>query len=223
VDLDGNGAYNDSVDSTENVVPLDNFEGKYYSNSTIGTDTVLHYVKTNTSDGLMTVHVYVAEEFTLVNNSLITPFETKIDIEINNYVYQNASSRLALYTKLESSAQYEDENETHDEQEGHSSDEEGVKTTMNNTVGFFTWKKTATIDGVPRNVTRSLKESDAGQEKIYLNYPNGTQIYHDPKLGVAISTQPTSSGIPFINSYILIALISLITVVYVLSKKQKYF
>jgi hypothetical protein len=103
-----------------------------------------------------------------------------------------------LYTKLISEAEYEEEEHTEDEQKGYSSGEKAFTATANGTTGFFSWAKTAEIDGLTTDVLVSNKEIDASNpndEKIYFNYQRGTHIYHDPKIGmVGLARLPESSS-----------------------------
>ncbi|MFX0075007.1 MAG: hypothetical protein ACFE96_06160, partial [Candidatus Hermodarchaeota archaeon] len=131
---------------------------------------------------------YFSEEFFLVNDTLLlTPIQSKIDIEISNFEYINSTSQLALYTSLESDDVYEEEEETEDERRNYATNEVGVNTEINNFTGIFTWKNNATIDGVSKAVTKSnlsIDDYDDSEQKIYLIYARGAHIYHDPKVGI---------------------------------------
>lgn len=215
VDMDFNAIYDPSIDQTIQNLELDNFSAVVYSNSTISNDTTLHYFKIGTVDGVFIAYIYIGEEFTIVNNTLINPTQIKIDIEINNFNYKNESSQLALYTKLNSEESYEEEEETEDEQEGYATDEEGVITLINQFTGFFTWKKNATIDGISKNISISeILEDDhnATEQKLYINYPRGTIIYHDPKIGIESILLSGGATFPYLLLTILIIVIGSISV-----------
>jgi len=47
--------------------------------------------------------------------------------------------------------------------------------------GFFSWKESAEIDGVTHMVNSSMHEVTATEQEIYLNYPQGNEIIHDPR------------------------------------------
>ena len=179
-DTDQNNRYNDS-DVKVNELKLDNFQPTNYS---VKND--LHYFIVNTTDGNFTAHIYITKEFTLVNNSsIVTPTQIKIDIEIRNFTYNSIDSRLALNTTFESDLEYEEEDETEDEIMGYSEEEGWIITTMNQTTGFFSWNKNASVDGILKEVFISNRTLIGDDERLYINYPNGTHIYHDPKIGVA--------------------------------------
>ncbi|MFX1328152.1 MAG: hypothetical protein ACFE91_08415 [Promethearchaeota archaeon] len=234
IDIDSDGVFNDSIDTEVSELELIDFKDPIYMTSDISMDTKLHYFEYTTSDDVFTAYIYFVEEFEIVNNTLITPTETKIDIEINNYNYLNDSSQLALYTKLESEVEYESENETEDEESGYAENESSVYTMINTHVGFFSWKENATIDNVSKIVLNSQIDDDddePNEQKIYFNYPRGTLIYHDPKIGIeglALSIEGTNGndGISTISSYEILAIIGvsilgIVGSIYAIKKKCK--
>lgn len=123
----------------------------------------------------------------LKNNSLITPTKPKIDIEINNFNFLNSSSKLTLYVSLESSTPYEEHDDTEDEKYGYAISEEAVSTIQNDFTGIFSWSENASVDGVTKLINASAlatDDYDSNDQKIYLIYPQGTYIIHDPKIGL---------------------------------------
>ncbi|MFX1357594.1 MAG: hypothetical protein ACFFA8_09925 [Promethearchaeota archaeon] len=222
VDLNGNGIYDPSTDDKIQEVALNSFQPLIYTNSSIAGDTVLHYFIVNTTDGVFTAHIFLVEEFDIVNNTLITPTQTKIDIEMKNFNYLNDTSQLALYTKLESGIEYEDENETEDEKDGYASNEDGVMTRNLNYAGIFAWNELAMVDGLQENVLSSaiqIDDDDENEQKLYLNYPRGTHIYHDPKVGISL----LGSGFPWIPVILVIGAIAIVgvAVAIVLVRRKK--
>ncbi|KKM18627.1 hypothetical protein LCGC14_1663800, partial [marine sediment metagenome] len=196
VDLDDNGMYNKSVDQFIQEIELDSFQPIIYTTSSLSDDTTLHYFIANTTDGVFTAHIFFVEEFAVINSSFIAPTQTKIDIEISNFNYIDDNSQLGLYIRLESEIEYEEDDETQDETEGHASDEDGVVLENNDYTGIFTWKENAVIDGVVMDVLSSkleVDDDDEGEQKLILNYPRGNHIYHDPKVGMTY-TQPSGSA-----------------------------
>jgi len=71
---------------------------------------------------------------------------------------------------------------TEAESKGYSSNEDSLEVSMNDTIGFFSWNKTADIDGILKSVNVSTTLVD---ERMYINYNQGSKIFHDPKIGVA--------------------------------------
>jgi len=188
VDIDNNSIYDPIIDDTIKEVLLDSFQPAIYTPINISGDTMLHYFIVNTTDGVFAAHIYFSEEFHIVNDTLITPMQSKIDIEISNFSYINSSSQLALYTSLESENEYAKIEDTEDEMREYATNENGLISDMNNFTGIFTWKNNATIDGISRAVLTSdldVDDYDGDEQKVYLTYPRGTHIYHDPKVGIA--------------------------------------
>ena len=244
-DTDSDGIYNKSKDDTVQEIKLGDdpgydFQDPIYTTEDLSIDTKLHYFIINTTNGVFTAYIYVVEEFAKVNNSVITPFEVKVDLEINNFNFLSPISKLALYTKLESEAEYETDEDTEDENKGYAIDESSFAAAANGTVGFFSWSETAEVDGFTKDVLVSVKEvddDDHDEEKIYINYERGAHIYHDPKVGMsgliqvpASSSSSSSSDndkekdtIPGFEIAILlgIASVATISVIYLKQKKMK--
>ncbi|MFX0059263.1 MAG: hypothetical protein ACFE85_08995 [Candidatus Hodarchaeota archaeon] len=187
IDNDTNGIYDSTSDQLIQEIELNNFEELIYTNYSISEDTKLHKFTINTTDGVFTIHFYVIEEFDFVNNTLILPSTAKIDIEINDFNYLNDSSQIALYTKLETSGDFIEVEETEDEKKGYATNEKGVLTRNSSFEGIFTWYENASIDGISKRVIVGeieVDDDDENEQKIYLNYPRGDQINHDPKVGI---------------------------------------
>ena len=244
-DTDSDGVYNKSVDDKVQEFKLGDdpgydFQAPIYTATDLSIDTKLHYFIINTTNGVFTAYIYVVEEFALVNNSIISPFEVKMDIEINNFNFLSPISKLALYTKLESEAEYETDEDTEDENKGYAINESSFAAAANGTVGFFSWAETAEVDSVTTQVLISNKEvddDDPDEEKIYLNYEQGAHIYHDPKIGIsgliqypASSSSSSSSdngkekdAIPGFELAILLGVASVATIslIYLKQKKMK--
>ena len=211
IDNDDDGVYNSDIDSTIQILLLDQFYLVNYSLSKISGDSDLHYFRIETKDGVFKAHIYFIEEFAIVNNSLITPNQIKINIEIVNFPYLNGNSRLALYAKLESEFEFKEEEETEDEENGYAENEQGLITTINQHTGIFTWDENATIDGISKKVrvgSVETDENDEGDQKIYFNYLNGNHIFHDPKIGIEGLLLSKKANFPLVPIVILISVIS---------------
>ena len=184
VDLNENGVFDKKIDQIIQDVLLNSFQPVIYETSSICIDSTLHYLKISTKNNIFTAHIYFVEEFTIVENSLITPTQTKIDIEISNFDYIKENSQLALYTRLKSEVDYEEKKITEDEKKGYAINEKGVITTINDYTGFFTWKEKAIIDEISKEILVNKIMVDENEQALYINYPRGKHIYHDPKLGI---------------------------------------
>ncbi|MFX0019503.1 MAG: hypothetical protein ACFFBT_01195 [Promethearchaeota archaeon] len=187
VDLNKNGIFEPSIDVNISELDLNSFDPAVYVEETITSQTSIHHITINSSDDVFSMHFYVSEEFFLKNDSLIIPTKPKIDIEINNFNFLNESSKLALYISLESSMTYEEHGETEDEELGYASNEDAVSIIQNNFTGIFSWKENASVNGVISLVNASALVADdynPEDQKMYLIYPQGTYIIHDPKIGI---------------------------------------
>ena len=200
IDLDGNGIYNTDNDTEIHEYKIENFAPIEYTPILQPDNSTLHYFNISTVDNVFTAHLFVAGEFMDFNTTILTPTEVKIDIEISNFPYSNDSSQLAVYTKLETDYELEEDDETEDEEDGYVENESGIVTTSTN--GFmadFTWAETALIDGIVMNVSTTpidTDDTDSNAEKMYIVYPRGTHIYHDPKIGmVGILTEKPAPSI----------------------------
>jgi len=223
IDLDGNGRYEKSTDQVIQEYELNSFQDIVYTTSSISNDTTLHYLIINTTDGVFALHIFFVEEFVVFNETFIAPTQSKIDIEISNFNYLNESSQLALYIKLEAGGEYKEDNETEDEEDGHAIEEDGVVVESNGLSGIFTWKETALVDGVVKNVssnTLEVDDEDELEQKLILSYPRGNHIYHDPKVGITMGIKTTSS-IPFGFIGVIISIILVVSVAVVLIKKRR--
>jgi len=199
-----NGIYDPEYDETIQNYLIGDFKPAIYTVLPIlnNESSSLHYFKISTINNTFTTHIYIAEEFTIVNDTLITPTQLKIDLEISDFNYINNSSNLALYTRLESETNYEYIEETEDETNDYAENEQGVITSFEGRTGFFTWKRFATIDEISHEIPINdimIDDHNEYEQKIYLNYQHGEQIYHDPKVGIEglliplpESTPPTS-------------------------------
>lgn len=134
------------------------------------------------------------------NGSFINPTETKITIIIENFPYQEDGA-LALITEASSEREIETDSEE---------TEEEIEITADTISSYYSWLKEAIVDGEPVPVNSTIIDSSEGS-LIVLSYPHGTNILHDPKLGIAFSA-PTL--FPLITPEILIGS-SIITIVLV--------
>ena len=226
VDLNDNGVYDHEIDQFIEDYGIYSFQPIVYTPLNISNNNTLHYVLINTTDGVFATHIYFVEEFVVVNDTLITPTQVKIDIEITNYNYNDDSSQLALYTKLRAEEQYEEKEETEDEKKGYATDEKEVSIKSGAYLGIFSWKETAIVDGVEMDVLVSMldEEEDQYRQKLFINYPRGNHIYHDPKIGISfigLIEQSTPSILPYILTGTIISVIGVSIIAVVILRKRR--
>ncbi|TFH29062.1 MAG: winged helix-turn-helix transcriptional regulator, partial [Promethearchaeota archaeon] len=224
--------YNSEDDTLLQSISLTSFNNIQYSKTQINaTETTFrHYFQISTSDNVLNFHIYFVEEFDLYNEFILIPTQTKIDIEISDFNYTHNSSQLGLLINMESDTEYDESSKTEDEEQAFSSNEQWLKTTMNDISGFFSWSKQALIDGSMENLTVDVNSESGGNEhQISLFYPRGDSIYHDPKIGISGILQPPSS-IPPIGGFftdnltliLIIGMVSLVGVFGLIMSKQEY-
>ncbi|MFW9941882.1 MAG: hypothetical protein ACFFFT_12640 [Candidatus Thorarchaeota archaeon] len=221
IDLNGNGVLDEENDEIISDYGFHLFQPIDYSLESISDDTNLHYLLFNTTNGVFAAHIYLVEEFVYVDETLISPTEVKIDIEITNYEYLEDNSQLALITKLWSEEKYKEREETSDEKEGYATDEKDVVVKSSYYSGFFSWKETALIDGVEMEVlTKELTYEDEYHQKLLICYPRGYHIYHDPKIGINIGI-PANGNFPIVITTAGISVIGALGIIVILLKKRR--
>lgn len=117
----------------------------------------------------------------------------------NDLLFNNSPSKLALNTKIESTMEIETEKKVE-------AGEEKIEVeSSSNFTGFFSWTKTALVDGVEREVrsTLLLEDPEEKSEEIYLIYERGNSISHDPKIGFVTVTLPKVGTIPYVIYFVI--------------------
>lgn len=212
VDIDFDGVYDPEIDHSIQNYSINDFSPVFYQNSTCPSGSLLHHFQIQTENETFSADIYFAEEFTLVNSKLLLPTQAKIDISIANFTFLNSSSQLALFSTLQSETTFERQETTEDEVNGYAENEEGVITTTEKYVGFYTWNENATVDDILKNVRTSEILEDLYIENtqiIYHNYPRGDTTYHSFKIGIeGILLFETGSLLPLIVFAIIIGALS---------------
>ncbi len=212
IDTSADGFYNDSIDQVVKILKLDEFKPIVYTTEVISNDTV-HIFSIETVDEVFTATVYVTTEFTMVNDTLVAPTQLKIDFGIHNFNYTELDSVLALKVKFESEFEvdYEHDDETEDEEYNYADNEQEVEIAAGDFIGFFSWIETAMVDGVEQVVNATPIEFSEGENRMYLSYPRGTEIIHDPKVGISNVLQLQRSAVGS-NEMLIISAVAILTV-----------
>ncbi len=182
LDVNSNGVYDDSIDTDIQTLELVSFEPLVYTVENT-TDGPVHIIDVLTTDGVFGARIYAAGDFTEINGSVIAPTQVKIDVMIWDFNFTDVDSLLALKVELSTELETSFDDETEDEEDGRAIDEAEIDVLMTDVNGFFSWKESAEIDGVTHQVNSSIHELTATEQEIYLNYPQGSEIIHDPKIG----------------------------------------
>jgi len=199
--------YNDVVISTYDFKSI-NFNNITYSNETTISGENVVKMTTQTIDDIFSLNMMMSDNFTSINNNLISPSEMKIDFIIKNYPYLNNNTQLALIVEVNTDHRVGVEKQSFDELMGFASNETSINISSINYSGFFSWLDDANIDGENKSVYATFfKENYAGKQEfenvsyIAISYPRGTHIIHDPKIGVISQSFASISlmDIPLIN------------------------
>lgn len=185
---------NNLYDKSDSIVSNYYLSGKEYEAISYTTQPTAdseteHILSTQTLDGVFKVVLHVTGSFAKIGAHTLRPTEVKIDIIISGYPYEGTDTLLALHSELDTKAKTERDEETADEAEGYAENEEEVEISSDSYKAFFSWEKTATIDGVEESVEAVTKDSS-----LYLIYQRGNSIVHDPKMGI-IRHAPPSGGL----------------------------
>lgn len=194
-DQNGNDVYDDETDEKIGSMELENYDPFGYTSTDLGNGETLHTISANTTDGVFGFIVHISESFTSVNGMDLKPTELKIDLLINDYPFEQNDTKLAFYHKIQSETEreFEDREESPgEEDETNYDDEEAIVDNREGAAAFYSWSKRAEVDGVNTTVEDSIREASSSEKYIYLNYERGTEIIHDPKLGISsITTSDT--------------------------------
>ncbi|MGY5855089.1 MAG: hypothetical protein RTS72_00725 [Candidatus Thorarchaeota archaeon] len=182
LDVNGNGVYDDSIDTDIQTLEFVSFEPLVYTVENTA-DGPVHIIDVRTTDGVFGARVYATGDFTEINGSTIAPTQVKIDVMIWDFNFTDVDSLLALKVELSTELETSFDDETEDEEDGRAVDEAEIDILLTDLNGFFSWKESAEIDGVTHAVNSSIHEVTATEQEIYLNYPQGSEIIHDPKIG----------------------------------------
>ena len=184
-DTSGDGIFNESEDIIQ-TLELDDFKTIEYDIETIDNETV-HVLFVETVEENFTSTLYISGEFANISQTIIAPTEVKIDVGIHNFDFEETDTQLALRVELDSEKEvdYEDDEETEDEENGYAEDEHEVEINLDEYSAFFSWKEIVSVDGIEHKVKFTPLIRDSGDNFMYLNYPRGNEIIHDPKIGIS--------------------------------------
>jgi len=153
-------------------------------------------IQTSTIDNIFTIVIYVSGNYSQIQNQILSPSEIKIDFIITNFEFSENNSFLSFETELQTIHTIDMNSDSFDEKQGYGKNEQEINISSINHNGFFSWIETAIIDNNTHKVNVTMISSieqtltDEGKEilktnTIYFCYPQGKNIVHDPKIGIA--------------------------------------
>ena len=163
------------------------------SNSTVNSYIVWKMTASTTinTNAVLSFQFLVSNNYvSMANNNILAPNVIKFTTTINNYVYSNSQSRLALKMIFKSDLQSKSiSNNTEDHVDGLTqTNASEVNFGNGSTDGFFSWQDNYTVDGVSKQIETSPAVSvdleDSSYNQMYFSFYHGNTISWDPKIGV---------------------------------------
>ncbi len=187
-DVDGDGLLGDN----DTIIQIYKFEDIGFgdlkqSSKDIGGGFTEYVINATTVDGVFTMVFTITETFTQSNGMILKPTGIKIDYIIDGFNYMSNTSRLALDSKVESSYKVEHSEDSPDEENEFATNEAAIKTSGQDTA-YFSWVKTAEVDGNTTDVGVVVREASENSQELYFVYERGDLIIHDPTIGVQAAT-----------------------------------
>ena len=195
-DLNGNGRLDPDAGEVVQRVSLDDLDPSSVTFDPVEVEGVQGVKVVGASsapdkhgDLALTLTLHAFGQFLEVGGTSLEPTSMKFDIHIEGFPYQEEDSALALSATVEMKAEAEAEGV---EEDGG----EAIAARIGKYVSFFSWGAGVSVDGQPGTVGQTVVKREEkselegdGQEsklksELYLLYPRGESILHDPKLGV---------------------------------------
>ncbi|MHA2326264.1 MAG: hypothetical protein ACXACB_12730, partial [Promethearchaeota archaeon] len=215
IDINEDWIFDPEVDEDIQVLSFSNFEPVDYFIEEITDETSSHHLVIRALNRTFTTNIIISEEFMLFEDSLITPSQVKINLEISSFNYSSEESQLALNVGLFSESNYVLSENTEDEEKGYSLNEGGTTTTVDGNTGYFSWNEFATVDEILSEISigeiRVDELKEHGQE-FNINYLRGFNIYHETKIGIEGLLIPLEEPISPESVTILVLIIGAVSV-----------
>jgi hypothetical protein len=188
IDKNGDGAFNEGVDEVVQEVSLGDRGVVIYrppstEKITVGGSTGFKLMAHGeTPEGLgFSITGLVFNTPATVGGTQVKPSEMKIVVEISDFPFEEDSSRLALEAKVYSEKGVEME------------DKEYFYAESETSLVYFDWSGGVSVDGASSEAKVSSADSD-GEWFVYVTYPRGAEIVHDPKAGVVFKETKPAMG-----------------------------
>jgi len=178
IDENGDGVY-----SEEEAVQTIDLRQLHYSNPSVTQITSIdgeegYKIESHSEDQTFDFQIiaYTFPKHAVIDDSTLNPTEMKITIVINNFTYNEDQSELALLIKATSVMEMETET---------MNEEDDIEIKSATATGYFSWSNEVLVDGAQRTVNSTVIKTGE-KSLIALSYPQGTEIVHDPRLGISI-------------------------------------
>jgi hypothetical protein len=146
--------------------------------------------------GVLGLDMYVFGVDTTINGTSISPTQVKFDILIKDYPYARNGTILGLLLETKTETETEIEHDDHEEGLQARSTIDGRQVLFG-----FSWVDEAMVDGTMKPVGSTIRQSKSetkteGSESemeerrvIILSYPRGSDIVHDPSIGISFASK----------------------------------
>ena len=184
-DVDGDG----ELGAGDDVVSTYDLEGAGYAQLQLQTRQTLdgkdeEVITASTSDGVFSLVSHFVQTQARIQSGELAPNWVKMDFIIDNFPYQRTTTRLALQTQLQTEGPLTFVQDPL--QREYIGDGEGaVECNQDGVASFYSWKRSAEVDGVDAPV-RARVSSEEGGTYLQFCYERGDSINHDPKLGLPV-------------------------------------
>lgn len=182
-DVDGDGQLGPG-DEIVSTYDLENakWDDLELADEPAGGGKMMHTITVRTQDGAFAMVSKTTETRTQTQSGEVSPNLMKIDLLVEDFPWTRATTRLALHSTVQTGGPI-----THiadpAQREYMGENEAGIETDEDGDIGFFTWLRSAEVDGAANQVHARVT-NDAEGTGIAFNYAQGDSIVHDPKLGV---------------------------------------
>jgi hypothetical protein len=218
-DTDGNG----QLGPMDEVVSTYDLEGAIYDDlehvdEEVQDGKMVHIITARTRDGVFAMVTKTTE--TQTQSGQVSPNLMKIDLVIEGFPYTRTTTRLALSAMVETGGPITllgqgGERPFLGENEG------GIETEEGDATGFYTWVRSAEVDGSTEQVNAQVS-NDGESTQLAFNYAQGGSIVHDPKLGVPMEEASVFDVMERLLPYLAaIAMGAVVVVLAVHARKRK--
>ena len=182
-DIDGDGQLGpgDEIVSTYDLEKA-KWDDLKHSDEPADGGKMMHTITVRTQDGVFAMVSKTTETRTQTQSGEVSPNLMKIDLVVEDFPWIRTTTRLALHATVQTGGTI-----THiadpAQREYIGENEAGIETDEDGDIGFYTWMRSADVDGAANQV-RARVTNDAEGTAINFNYAQGDSIVHDPKLGV---------------------------------------
>jgi hypothetical protein len=234
-DLDDHDGFYEQTgesDDTMSWLPRPGYENVVHERVNGPQDSTEIDLSAKTTDGIFELKMHISNSVILSEELILSPYEIKLDFVIEDYPYEAEDSILGLCSIVASANANWNTGlpETYDDWRTQV-EEDGLYFDMGDVsdgVGYFSWYKTAQLDGVDTDVGQSTlaqisafewtdeKATRIDLKYVAFTYGRADSIVHDPKLGFAFEDIPVilqkivrgNIGLFFMSAFLFVGMVA---------------